>query len=145
MTTSEEKRLKEIREQIAALQKEEEQIVSKYNPYYNLKSYSNKKFGEEWAEQYVNSQCPSLMMSRGKGYDFQCRLGRVELKSARLPLKQITYNQCHPHDCDYFLFINFNTETGEEEIYFFSFSKLFRTRFLSSTLTRRRQLLLRKW
>lgn len=117
MTESERKRLEEIRKTIAALQEEKQKIVSKYNPYFNLKSYSNKKFGEEWAEQYVHSMCPSLEMNRGKGYDFVCHLGKVELKSSRLPLKQITYNQCHPQDCDYFLFINFNTETGEEEIY----------------------------
>lgn len=117
MTSQESLRLKEIRAAIAALQEEEKQIVSKYNPYYNLKAYSNKKFGEEWAEQYVASNCPSLEPKRGRGYDFICRLGKIELKSSRLPLKRITYNQCHPSDCDYFLFINFNTETGEEEIY----------------------------
>lgn len=118
MTIEEKRRLGEIRVTIAALQEEEKQIISKYNPYYNLKSYSNKKFGEEWAEQYVHSKVSSLEMKRGKGYDFICRLGKIELKSSRLPLKQITYNQCRPLDCDCFLFINFDTENGGEEIYF---------------------------
>lgn len=118
MIPEKEKRLKEIRKLIAELQEEERILASEDNPYYNLKSYSNKKFGEEWAERYVHSKCPSLEMKRGKGYDFICSLGKIELKSSRLPLKSITYNQCHPFDCDYFLFINFNTETGSEEIYF---------------------------
>lgn len=102
MTAQELTRLKKIRATIAAFQEEGRVIVSKYNPYYNLKTYSNKKFGEEWAEQYVVSKCPSLESKRGRGYDFICYLEKIGLKSSRLPLKRITYNRCHPSDCDYF-------------------------------------------
>ena len=46
------------------------------------------------------------------------KYGRIEVKSARLPLKTITYNQCHPYECEYFLFVNYDTENGGEEIFF---------------------------
>ena len=49
---------------------------------------------------------------------FSEKYGRVEVKSARLPLKTITYNQCHPYECEYFLFVNYDTENGGEEIFF---------------------------
>ena len=46
------------------------------------------------------------------------KYGRIEVKSTRLPLKTITYNQCHPYECEYFLFVNYDTENGGEEIFF---------------------------
>ena len=114
-------RIIEIDSLIASLQEEKARLLGieiKNNPYLDLKSLSNKSFGEGWSEPWVSKHCPSLISNRHPGYDFtSITLGRVELKSSRLPLKQITYNQCHPHDCDYFLFVDYNTETGTEDIF----------------------------
>ena len=52
MTSAQKARLAEIDAQIAALQKEKEQI----NPFANLKALSNKAFGEGWSEPYIISQ-----------------------------------------------------------------------------------------
>lgn len=49
MTSTQKARLAEIDAQIAALQKEKEQI----NPFANLKFLSNKAFGEGWSEPYI--------------------------------------------------------------------------------------------
>lgn len=98
-----------------------EKRISELNPYGNLKNLSNKAFGEEWSEQYILSQVPSLRKDNSAGHDmFSEKYGRVEVKSARLPLKTITYNQCHPYECEYFLFVNYDTENGGEEIFFVS-------------------------
>lgn len=114
-------RITEIDIQIAALQEEKARLLGielKSNPYMNLKSMANKSFGEGWSEVWVANKCPSLVSDRHPGYDFISKhLGRVELKSTRLPLTKITYNQCHPHDCDYFLFIDYNTQDGTEDIF----------------------------
>ena len=115
------KRIAEIDEEIAKLQAERALLLEeevKVNPYAHLKTLSNKSFGEGWSEPWVASKCPSMIQDRHAGYDFSTiGLGRVELKSTRLPLKKITYNQCHPHDCDYFLFIDYDTVNGTEDIY----------------------------
>ena len=122
-------RIIEIDEEIARLQEEKARLLGeeiKINPYANLKSLSNKSFGEGWSEPWVNSKCPSLVMDRHAGYDFTSKtLGRVELKSTRLPLTKITYNQCHPHDCEYFLFIDYNTEDGTEDIFLMPSAEFF--------------------
>lgn len=118
------KRIQEIDEQIAALQAEKALLLGeelKTNPYADLKSMANKSFGEGWSEPWVASKCPSMVRDNHPGYDFSTvGLGRVELKSTRLPLTKITYNQCHPHDCDYFLFIDYDTINGTEDIYLMS-------------------------
>ena len=114
-------RITEIDAQIAALQEEKARLLGieiKINPYANLKAMANKSFGEQWSEAWVASKCSSLVSDRHPGYDFtSSQLGRVELKSTRLPLTKITYNQCHPHDCDYFLFIDYHTQDGTEDIF----------------------------
>lgn len=96
-----------------------EKRILEINPYGNLKSLSNKAFGEEWSEPYILSQVPALKKDNSAGHDmFSEKYGRVEVKSTRLPLTQITYNQCHPYECEYFLFVNYDTEKGGEEIFF---------------------------
>lgn len=105
----------ELRQIIAECEKR----ISELNPYGNLKSLSNKAFGEEWSEPYILSQVPALRKDNSAGHDmFSEKYGRVEVKSARLPLKTITYNQCHPYECEYFLFVNYDIENGGEEIFF---------------------------
>lgn len=114
-------RIAEIDAQIASLQEEKARLLGielQVNPYANLKALGNKAFGEGWSEPWVASKCPSLIRDRHPGYDLVSKnLGRVELKSTRLPLTKITYNQCHPHDCDYFLFIDYHTQDGTEDIF----------------------------
>lgn len=107
-------RIREIDEIIAKLKAEKESL----NPYANLKDLSNKNFGEEWSEPYICSKCPSFERKDQKGWDlWSDALGRVEVKSSRLPCKQITFNQCHPYDCDYFLFVEYDTEEITENIF----------------------------
>ena len=116
MSTNKE-RIIEIRKQIAELEKE----LITLNPYAGLKSLSIKAFGEEWSEPWILQHCPNFTRDNGRGHDFYSeKLGRVEVKSARLPLKQITFNQIHPYDCDYFLFVLYDTEEGGETIYLVS-------------------------
>ena len=114
-------RIAEIDIQIAKLQEEKARLLGielEINPYATLKTMSNKAFGEGWSEPWVASKCPSLIQDRHPGYDLVSEiLGRIELKSTRLPLTKITYNQCHPNDCDYFLFIDYNTIDGTENIF----------------------------
>lgn len=118
-------RIEEINHIITQLKAEREAL----NPYANLKELSNKNFGEEWSEPYICSKCPSFEKKDQKGWDlWSDALGRVEVKSSRLPCKSITFNQCHPYDCDYFLFVEYDTEEITEHIFlvpssdFFSFS-----------------------
>lgn len=117
-------RIAEIDKLIAELKAEKEQL----NPYANLKDMSNKKFGEEWSETYICSKVSGFERRDEKGWDlWNAKLGRIEAKSSRLPCAQITFNQCHPNDCDYFLFVEYDTENITEHIFlvpasdFFSF------------------------
>ena len=125
MTQQERERLVEIDRLIEQLKAEKAAI----NPYANLKDFNNKTFGEAWSEPYICSQCPSFQRKDQKGWDLWSEaLGRVEVKSSRLPCTQITFNQCHPYDCDYFLFVEYDTEEVTESIFlvpssdFFNFS-----------------------
>lgn len=118
-------RIAEINALIEKLMAEREAI----NPYANLKSISNKEFGEAWSEPEIIKHCPSFEQRDEKGWDLWSKaLGRVEVKSTRLPCQQITFNQCHPRDCDYFLFVLYDTEEAEAIRYlvpakdFFDFS-----------------------
>lgn len=114
MTLAQKARLAEIDAQIAALQKEKEQI----NPFANLKSLSNKAFGEGWSEPYIVSQCSNLIQDNGSGHDLCTAAGEQwEIKSSRLPCVSITFNQCHPYECDKFLFVLYDTIEGEVIIY----------------------------
>lgn len=107
-------RIKEIKEQIALLRAE----LLTLNPYAGLKEMSNKEFGEQWSEGWILQHCPTLKKDNGKGHDiYSDKLGKIEVKSTRLPCKQITFNQIHPYDCDQFLFVLYDTEEGTEEIY----------------------------
>lgn len=116
MTQEQRKEFEEIQNQIYVLQEKLKQI----NPYAGLKMMSNKEFGEQWSESLILSKCPSLSKSADrKGHDLvSSKYGKIEVKSSRLPNKSITYNQCHLDEADYFLFINYDTEEGEEDIYF---------------------------
>ena len=125
MTIEQKNRLIEINKTIEALMAEREAI----NPYANLKAISNKAFGEAWSEPEIIRHCPSFTQCDEKGWDlWSDALGKVEVKSSRLPCRQITFNQCHPRDCDYFLFVLYDTEEADVIIYlvpakrFFDFS-----------------------
>ena len=130
MTTEQKKlRIIEIDKMIEALKEERMQL----NPYANLKDLSNKSFGEGWSEPFICSKCPSFEQKDQKGWDlWSSALGRVEVKSTRLPCTSITFNQCHPYDCDYFLFVEYDTINITEHIFLVP-SKDF---FLFSTGTR---------
>lgn len=95
-----------------------EKRIEEINPYGNLKSLSNKKFGEEWSESFILKRCPNLQKDNSRGHDMiSKKFGRIEVKSSRLPCQSITYNQCHPLECEYFLFVNYDTINGSEEIF----------------------------
>jgi hypothetical protein len=110
-----------IKEQIAELDKQIEILKAKklaLNPFANLKDLGNKNFGEQWSEPYICSKCPSFEQKDEKGWDlWSNKLGKVEVKSSRLPCGQITFNQCHPYDCDYFLFVEYDTEYADVHIF----------------------------
>ena len=95
-----------------------DKVRQNVNPFATLKSLSNKKFGEEWSENYVRAHTPNLIRDNGTGHDALTKSGeKWEIKSARLPQKDICFNQCHLGGCDKFLFVLYNCETGEEQIY----------------------------
>lgn len=114
-------RIAELKEIVENATRELNDLLRENNPYVDLKSYSNQKFGQGWSEPYVASKCPSFIRENTHtGYDFiTAGLGKVELKSTRLPCKSTAYNQCHPYECDYFVFIDYDTENGTEDIYCF--------------------------
>ena len=122
MTIAEKNRIIEIDNLIKELMAEKEAL----NPYANLKSINNKEFGESWSEKEIVKHCPSFERRDEKGWDlWSDSLGRVEVKSSRLPCSQITFNQCHPKDCDYFLFVLYDTIEGEPIIYLVPSNKFF--------------------
>lgn len=118
-------------------QKEIERLLERQkqlNPYYGLKLMSNKEFGEQWSEPYILLQCSNLQKDNSRGHDFYNeKFGRIEVKSSRLPNKGITYNQCHPYECEYFLFVNYNTIDGSEQIYFVPSEKVLDSSLFSIT------------
>ena len=115
-------RIAEIDKQIAMLKAEKEKL----NPYANLHDLGNKKFGEEWSESFICDKCQSFKRVDQKGYDlFSDSLGRVEVKSSRLPCRSVTFNQCHPYDCDYFLFVEYDTEEATQHIFLVPSSDFF--------------------
>lgn len=98
--------------------KDAEEELLQLNPYARLKQMSNKEFGEQWSETYILSKIPHFQKDNSRGYDFlHPILGKVEVKSCRLPCSSITYNQCHPDECDHFLFVNYDTLNGSEIVY----------------------------
>lgn len=111
----------EEKNEFLANQKEIERLLARQlelNPYASLKQLSNKEFGESWSESRIRAICHSFQKDNSRGHDFfHPILGRIEVKSARLPLKQITYNQCLPNECEYFLFVNYDTIEGTEEVF----------------------------
>ena len=114
ITIEQKKRIEELNKIIQDCKAE----INSINPYYSLKEMSNKEFGEKWSENQIIKNCSSFEKVDSKGYDLFCKkLGRVEVKSSRLPCSQITFNQCHPKDCDYFLFVLYNTQEMSEDIF----------------------------
>ncbi len=117
-----------------------EKRILEINPYGNLKSMSNKEFGERWSEPYILSKVPNLQKDNSTGHDMCSeKYGRVEVKSARLPLTTITYNQCHPFECEYFLFVNYDTENGGEEIFFVPSKDILNEKLFSKSKQHSRQ------
>lgn len=115
-------RIIELKRQKQAIEEELVQL----NPFSQLKSMSNKAFGESWSEEYICTRCPSFIRKDEKGWDlWSDALGRVEVKSTRLPCKKITFNQCHPYDCDYFLFVEYDTEIGNAQMFLVPANKFF--------------------
>ena len=115
-------RIAEIDLLIAKLQAEREELIGETNPYAQLTNMAPKAFGE-WSEKYVCEKCPSFERKNQKGWDLWSDiLGKVEVKSSRVPNKSggVTVNQCHPYDCDYFLFIIYNTEEATEDLFLVS-------------------------
>lgn len=108
--------LKRLDEEIEKLKRRKLEL----NPFALLKEYSNKKFGEEFSEKYILEHCPSFKKDNSAGHDFyHDKYGRIEVKSARLPVaRNITYNQCHLDEADYYLFANYDTESGGIELFF---------------------------
>lgn len=114
MTLEQKERIKEIDRLIAELMAEKEAI----NPFANLKNMNNKNFGEEFSEPYIISKCPNLIKDNSTGHDVRTVGGELwEIKSSRLPLKKITFNQCHPTECDKFLFVLYDTDEGDVLLY----------------------------
>ena len=87
-----------------------------------MQDLKSKAFGETWSESHILERCPKLERINSKGYDFYNKnLGKIELKSFRVPTKKgSTANQCHPKECDYFLFAFYDVEDYEDYLYLIS-------------------------
>lgn len=105
--------LDELNELSALLEKKKSEV----NPYANLKSMSNKEFGESFSENLLCEKVKGLSHNNGAGHDLHSdKLGELEVKSVRLPVKSgWTMNQVHPQDCDGFLFAFYDTVKGTEK------------------------------
>lgn len=116
------KRIEEIDKQIEQLLQEKYSL----NPFAKLKDMSWKEFGEDFSENYVLDHTPNLTSARGAGHDMHSeKLGYIEVKSGRLPYKNgWTMNQLHPSECDYFLFVFYNTIEATVDLFLVSSSTL---------------------
>lgn len=116
------KRIQEIDNKIVELMAEK----AKLNPFANLKEMSWKEFGEKFSENYVLEHVPNLVRKNGAGHDmYSEKLGYIEVKSGRLPYKSgWTMNQLHPDQCDYYLFVFYDTEEAEVFLYLVSTGQL---------------------
>lgn len=113
---------KKVKERIQEIDNEIEKLLAekqRLNPFASLKSLSWKEFGEGFSEQYVLDHVPHLSKENGAGHDmYSKRLGYIEVKSGRLPYKSgWTMNQLHPSECDYFLFVFYDTEEADTYLY----------------------------
>lgn len=105
-------RVDELKKQINQL---EEELFS-LAPFLATEKMANKKFGE-WSEDYILSKVPVLNTHRGMGKDmFSESLGNIEVKSTRNPHK-FTFNQIKPEYSDYHIFISYDLESANENIF----------------------------
>lgn len=90
----------ERRKELIEIDKKIEALMARkleLNPFAELKSMSNKQFGEQWSESYIREKCPNLIKNNGRGHDVITMNGeKWEIKSIRLPCKNTAFNQCHP-------------------------------------------------
>ena len=95
LSESEKQEVYDIDRQIQELQNKKLKI----NPYSCLKNLYGKAFGEGWSELHILKQCPKLERDNSKGHDFYNKnLGKIELKSFRIPSTSSTANQCYPKE-----------------------------------------------
>lgn len=115
LSLSQKKRIEEIDALIESLREEKYSI----NPFAYLKDMSMKQFGEEFSENYILARVPNLISRHGAGHDmYSTKLGLIEVKSGRPPYKKTwTFNQLHPHECEHFLFVFYDTENASTEIF----------------------------
>lgn len=105
------------------LNKMEEEIKNRksmLNPFANLKSLSNKEFGEGWSEPYIRAHVPNLDKDNGAGHDMKgVHYKKIEVKSSRLLFNDNwTENQVHPNEADAFLFVWYDCDNYTQEICF---------------------------
>lgn len=88
------------------------------NPFAELKSLSNKQFGEGWSEPYILSKVPNLEANHGAGHDMRGRhFENIEVKSCRMTFDDTwTMNQVHPDEADAYLFVWYNCDTGDVQL-----------------------------
>ena len=88
------------------------------NPFAELKSLSNKQFGEDWSEKYILSKVPNLHTNHGAGHDMSGkRYKNIEVKSSRILFsRDWTMNQIHPDQADAYLFVWYNCSNGTQDI-----------------------------
>lgn len=115
MTEAQKNRMVEIDNQIALLLAEKAAL----NPYAGLTAMTNQEFGQQWSETWIRSKCSNLCKDNGTGHDLRAKNGELwEVKSSKIPRKsKIVFNQCHPYNCDRFLFVVYNTVEGTETLY----------------------------
>ena len=93
MTEKEKIEYQAIKAQIVALQTRAREL----NPYAELKSISNKQFGEGWSEPYILSKVSNLSKNNGAGHDMRGKhYSNIEVKSCRMTFKdKWRYNLKH--------------------------------------------------
>lgn len=116
MTKAEIEEYKRIKEQMAALDARAKEI----NPYAELKSMSNKQFGEGWSEPHILDLVPNLSENHGAGHDMRGKhYENIEVKSSRNTFDQTwTMNQVHPDQADAYLFVWYNCDEATDEVCF---------------------------
>lgn len=114
MNAKEKKRYNEIVLDIERLQNE----LKHLNPYAHINYLSNKEFGNDWSENYIVSKVPSLRRYNGTGFNMISNIGTIDVVSTRILSGTVTFNQLHPDECDWFLFVFYNIIEGTEKIYF---------------------------
>ncbi len=122
-------RQEELAREIEEVTRAKKDEIVRANPFYLLKGMTIKDFGK-WSEDFLKTNVVTFVREDGKGFDGWAKnhTVKVEVKSSRTDRSrkegEHTFNQLHPHDCDQFLFLIYNTDLFSLDIFYFPSSLL---------------------